>query len=54
MNFGAKKLQLPGTRKELRLSTFLLALCMAAICFVPFMIFDRGYFLFFGDFNVQQ
>lgn len=34
--------------------SFLLALLTAAIIFIPFMIWDKGYFFFFGDFNVQQ
>lgn len=54
MTFTVQKLQLPGNRRELRLSTFLIALGLAAVCFVPFMLLDEGYFLFFGDFNVQQ
>ena len=33
---------------------FCLAVLTACIVFVPFMIFDGGYFLFYGDFNVQQ
>lgn len=33
---------------------FLIALVTAAVIFVPFMIWDQGYFFFFGDFNVQQ
>lgn len=33
---------------------FALAFVTAGIIFIPFMIFDRGYFLFYGDFNVQQ
>ncbi len=40
--------------KELKLRTFLVALLTAACVFVPFMIYNGGYFLFFGDFNVQQ
>lgn len=33
---------------------FLIA-CLCAACFiVPYIVFDKGYFLFFGDFNVQQ
>lgn len=36
------------------LSAFLLALLTATVMFVPFIIFDKGYFFFFGDFNVQQ
>ena len=34
--------------------TFLVALITASVIFIPFMIFDNGYFLFYGDFNVQQ
>lgn len=41
-------------KKELKLSTFLTALLTAALCFLPFVIKDGGYFIFFGDFNVQQ
>lgn len=33
---------------------FLLALFVAAAAFLPYVIFDRGYFFFYGDFNVQQ
>ena len=36
------------------INTFLVALLMAACCFVPYIITGRGYFLFYGDFNVQQ
>lgn len=33
---------------------FLLAMVTAAAIFLPFVIADKGYFLFYGDFNVQQ
>lgn len=33
---------------------FLIALITASIIFIPVMIWDKGYFFFFGDFNVQQ
>ena len=33
---------------------FLLPLCMTIVVFLPFVIIDSGYFLFYGDFNVQQ
>lgn len=33
---------------------FLYALITAALILIPFMIWDKGYFFFFGDFNVQQ
>ncbi len=34
--------------------SFLLALFTAALIFIPVMIYDKGYFFFLGDFNVQQ
>lgn len=33
---------------------FLWALCIAVVIFLPFIIFDKGYFIYYGDFNVQQ
>lgn len=36
------------------LRALLLGMATAAVIFIPFMIYDRGYFLFYGDFNVQQ
>ncbi|WP_242968805.1 YfhO family protein [Marasmitruncus massiliensis] len=33
---------------------FCIALLTASVIFIPFMIWDKGYFFFFGDFNVQQ
>lgn len=47
------ELQKKNTLRPCR-KAFLLALLTAAIIFVPFMIWDQGYFFFFGDFNVQQ
>lgn len=41
-------------KEELHWQTFLLAFGIAFAFFVPFIINDNGYFLFFGDFNVQQ
>jgi uncharacterized membrane protein YfhO len=35
-------------------TAFLWTLALAAAVFVPFMIYNKGYMLFFGDFNVQQ
>ena len=43
-----------GKRKELKLMTFLLAMGTACAFFIPFIINGSGYFIFFGDFNVQQ
>ena len=42
----------PG--KEKWLSTFLIALGVAAAFFVPYIVMGYGYFIFYGDFNVQQ
>ena len=33
---------------------FLLAFLISTIFFLPFILWDKGYFFFFGDFNVQQ
>jgi len=33
---------------------FLLAFLAAALIFVPIIIYDGGYFIYYGDFNVQQ
>lgn len=54
MSFPARKKELLGTKKEMHLSTFFWALLVAAAFFIPYMLLDRGYFLFYGDFNVQQ
>lgn len=34
--------------------TFFLGLVLAAIIFLPFVIKDGGYFIYYGDYNVQQ
>ncbi len=34
--------------------TFLIAFFVATAFFIPFLITGHGYFIFFGDFNVQQ
>ncbi len=54
MRYSTLKLNTFGKQKELALNTFLLALGVATVFFLPFIIFDKGYFLFYGDFNVQQ
>lgn len=54
MNYSAKKMLSLRPEKELYLSTFLIALLTSAAFFIPFIIYDYGYFLFYGDFNVQQ
>jgi hypothetical protein len=42
----------PGQNYAAR--AFLLALVTAAAAFLPFVIADGGYFIYYGDFNVQQ
>lgn len=39
---------------RLYLTVFGIAVITALICFVPFLIMDKGYFIYYGDFNVQQ
>ena len=41
-------------QKEKKLLTFFTALITAAVIFVPYMLLSEGYFVFYGDFNVQQ
>ncbi len=41
-------------KKELYFETFLVSLVLAMALFVPYIFADNGYFLFYGDFNVQQ
>lgn len=40
--------------KKLYRKTFLIAMAVALVLFVPAMLVDQGYFLFVGDFNSQQ
>ncbi len=42
----------PG--KELHWRTLWMALATAFLFFIPYIITSQGYFLFYGDFNVQQ
>ena len=39
---------------KLYLKVFLLALIVSLTFFSPFLLGDRGLFLFYGDYNVQQ
>ncbi len=43
-----------GPAKERYGLAFLLAFLAACALFIPYMIQDQGFFLFYGDFNVQQ
>lgn len=40
--------------KGLAKETFLLILAMAVLLFLPFIFYNRGYFIYYGDFNAQQ
>jgi len=35
-------------------TTFFLILAMAGLLFLPFLLYNRGYFIYYGDFNAQQ
>ncbi len=48
-----KKILTAGAQEKYK-QAFLVALLLAAVMFLPYVIYDRGYFFFFGDFNVQQ
>ncbi len=54
MTFSASKRLLVPRERGMALNTFITAALCAACFFVPYMMSDGGYFLFFGDFNVQQ
>ncbi len=40
--------------KSLAATAFFLTLGVAVLLFLPFVIYDRGYFIYYGDFNAQQ
>lgn len=40
--------------RERYAQAFFLAFAVAAAIFLPFLIFDKGVFLYYGDYNVQQ
>ncbi len=54
MNFSEHKSLLLRPQKEKLFSTFFISLFVAAAFFVPYIIMGEGYFIFYGDFNVQQ
>lgn len=41
-------------KKKYGCRAFFITMLMAAIMFLPFIIYDNGLFLYYGDFNVQQ
>lgn len=46
--------RLENDKRPYALYAFLWAFLLAALLVVPVMIYDQGYFLYYGDFNVQQ
>jgi len=54
MDFSKAKLLTLKPKKEKYFSTFLLGLLVSAAFFLPYMLLSEGYFIFYGDFNVQQ
>ena len=52
--FRKRKISCLEKPKEQYGKVFLLAFLAACALFIPYMIQDQGYFLFYGDFNVQQ
>lgn len=54
MIFSKSKKRILGEKKELTASTFFIALFVACSLFLPYIIAGHGYFIFYGDFNVQQ
>ena len=47
-------LQNPNQKNRYFLKAFLLGAGVSFFFFLPFIIYDKGYFLYYGDFNVQQ
>ena len=41
-------------RQNCYLKAFFYGLAISFLFFIPFILFDNGYFLFYGDYNVQQ
>ena len=54
MGFSYSKRVTLKPQREKGLITFLLGLFVSAAFFLPYMFMDNGYFIFYGDFNVQQ
>lgn len=44
----------PDKKAHYGLRAFLLGLMVASFIYIPFIIYDNGMFLYYGDFNVQQ
>lgn len=50
----AARLHVSAARKKYWHKAFLLGLGLSFLFFLPFLIYDGGLFLYYGDFNVQQ
>lgn len=50
----ATRLELHGKKHRYGLNAFLLGLITAFVIFLPFIILNKGMFLYYGDYNVQQ
>lgn len=48
------KISLRHNKDYSLLKAFLYGILFSTLFFIPFLIFDNGYFLYYGDFNVQQ
>lgn len=51
---GIKNPWLKKSARNKTLTVFLLAVLIGTVIIVPLMIKDKGYFFYYGDFNVQQ
>lgn len=48
------RLQSFNYKNRYLLKAFLLGVGVSFLFFIPFILYDQGYFLYYGDFNVQQ
>ncbi|MBQ3265559.1 MAG: YfhO family protein [Ruminococcus sp.] len=46
--------RLKNDRRPYALYAFLWAFLLSAVIIIPIMVYDKGYFLYYGDFNVQE
>lgn len=54
MNIQFRTARKPRWHENRAFRAFVYGLAVSFVIFVPFIIYDHGYFLFYGDFNVQQ
>ena len=53
-NIHCGRIQHEEKKQYWGLKAFLLGLLVACAIYLPFVIYDNGLFLYYGDFNVQQ